>query len=308
MGHPVSSSAGAPSISWCCIGAQKAGTSTLFELLNRHPNLFIPPGKEEPLFHRPYDDAELAEYMARHFPPDEVGARRAGTVTPQYLSSPATADRLHRAFPRARIVVLLRDPVRRAFSHYRMNVRRSIEQRSFSVAVADQVARLTDPAGQEMDPNDESSTYVQRGLYGQLLAPWFELYGDDSVHVAFTEDLEGDPLGTLHDVHRFLGVEPYTSGDEGIRRHADPPRHRFPGLRRRVTGPLRRVGLLDRIPGHLRERLGYRLESALAQVAPAEDPEAAELDDATVGQLRAFYLDDGRTLEKLLGQPPPWPT
>lgn len=297
-------------LAWCCIGAQKAATSTLFELLRRHPDLFVPPGKEEPLFHRPYEPADLDSYMARHFPASEVGGALAGTVTPQYMSSPDTAFRLHQAFPEARIIVLLRDPVRRAYSHYRMAVRRGREHRSFETAVAEQIAALG-PSGPpdhpELDPDDEVSTYVWRGFYGHILTPWFDLFGGDRVHVALTGDLEGDPLGTVHDVYRFLGVEPYTSGEEGIRRHADPPRHRFPQLRRRVTGPLRRIGVLERIPGSVRERLGYRAEAILAKVAPAEPAAGGgEIDQETTARLRELYAEDGRILEKLLGRTLPW--
>lgn len=292
-------------LNWCCIGAQKAGTSTLFTLLDRHSHLFIPPGKEEPLFHRSFVRGELDAYMARHFPSEEVGDRQTGTVTPQYMSSPDTAARLYGAFPRARIIVLLRDPVWRAHSHYRMNVRRGLERRPFAAAAIDQLSMLSWSSRDQPNPNDELSTYVQRGLYGELLEPWFDLFGTSHVHVIFTDDLERDPLGTLHDVHRFLGVAPYTSGDEGVRRHADPPRHRLTGLRRRVTGPLRRVGLLDRIPGHVRERLGYQLESLLARVLPQNDS-AGGIDDATISRLREFYAEDSGKLKKLLNQRPPW--
>lgn len=285
--------------SWCCIGAQKAGTSTLFDLLKRHPDLFIPPDKEVPLFHRSYTEAELAQYLTHHFPAAEVGQRKAGTVTPQYMSSPDTAARLHRSFPYARIIVLLRDPVTRAYSHYRMNIRRGLETRSFSVAVGGQLDQPT-----TLDPDNEVNTYVQRGLYGSILAPWFDLYGSHDIHVVFTADLEHDQQGVLCSIHQFLGVAPQTGGNEGVRRHADPPRHRFPTLRRQVTGPLRRIGLLERIPANARDYLGYRLESVLAKVAPVVDQEVTP---DIVDQLREFYAADGRVLEGLLGRPLPWP-
>lgn len=303
MGNLPSSSAGSPSLSWCCIGAQKAGTSTLFTLLSQHPELFIPPGKEEPFFHRPYDEGELAAYLAQHFSPEVTGDRKAGTVTPQYMSSSTTAARLHAAFPHARIVAILRDPVHRAFSHYRMNIRRGLEERSFSSAVADEIDQL-DGSG-PADPEDEVATYVYRGRYFHLLQPWFDLFGKDHVHIVFTDDLEQDPVGAVHVVHRFLGVEPRTTGDEGVRRHADPPRHRFPQLRRKVTGPLRRAGLLERVPGHVREKLGYRIEATLARFAPPKES-VPELEPGAVDLLRDFYAEDREALAKLIGRPTPW--
>lgn len=303
MGVPASSSTATSLLSWCCIGAQKAGTSTLFDLLKQHPGLFIPPGKEEPLFHQAYTDSDLAGYLATHLPLEAVGPRLAGTVTPQYMSSPDTAARLHAAFPRTRIIAILRDPVPRAFSQHRMNIRRGLEQRSFADAVDEEVAVLA--ASEPSDPDDELTTYVRRGLYHHILQPWFDLFGNDRVHVVFTDDLEANPLETMHGIHRFLGVDEHTTGDEGVRRHADPPRHRFPQLRRRVTGPLRRAGLLDRVPGRAREQFGYRIESALARFAPATDA-APKLDETTVKRLRKFYAADGIKLEERLGRPTPW--
>jgi hypothetical protein len=300
-GEPAGTSPELRALDWCCIGAQKAGTSTLFRLLREHPQLFLPPGKEEPIFDRPVEESEVADYLAAHFPPAAVEDRSIGTVTPQYMSSPDTAHRFSAASPGARLVVLLRDPAQRAFSHYRMNVRRGIEKRSFATAVDDQVSALAE--GPPADPSDETATYVYRGLYSRILSPWYERYNRDRIAVIFVDELEQDPVGTCHRIHRFLGVDPHTTGHEGLRSHADPPPHRFPGLRERVAAALRKVGLLQLLPGERRDDLAFRIESLLARVAPARHD---RVDRASLTRLRRFYDEDRAALEDLIDRRAPW--
>src|SRR5438046_901440 len=85
-------------LDWVCIGAQKAGTTTLFRVLRQHPEILIPPGKEDPLFDREVSADEVERYLAERFARTPSGVR-CGTVTPPYMSSPTTAARLHRFAP-----------------------------------------------------------------------------------------------------------------------------------------------------------------------------------------------------------------
>ncbi|MBV8462023.1 MAG: sulfotransferase [Acidimicrobiales bacterium] len=287
-------------LDWVCIGAQKAGTSTLFRILRDHPDLCIPPGKEDPLFHHEVTDAAVDAYLAERF----AGAApnvRCGTVTPHYMSSPETAARVHRFAPGTRVVALLRDPVERAFSQYRMSVRWGKETRSFDAAVEAQLDDLDQEV--PVDANSEVDTYVLRGLYGLILTPWFELFGSEHVHVEFTTDLDARPTEVLSRVHRFLGVEPRETGREGLRAHEGPPAHRLRGVRRPVAGALRRVGVLDRIPVERKEQLADTLERALARLFPAQPDRVPGSSEAS---LRARYAVDREPLERLLGRAVPW--
>lgn len=288
-------------LDWLCIGAQKAGTSTLYRLLRDHPELYVPPGKEVPIFDRDATPAELDAYTAEHLPAEARAGRRAGTVTPQYLSDPATAARVHGHLPGARIVAILRDPVERARSQHRMSVRRGIEERSFAEAAGAQVRAIE--RGEAIDPDSETDTYVGRGLYGRLLAPWYERYGPDRVLVVWTADLDADPAATVLAVQRFLGVEPRLTGQEGLRAHEAPPPHRLSGLRRPVAGALRRVGLLERIPVERKEQVADAIERTLGRLVPVRP---AEPDAGTTAALRRFYQPDGEVLAGLVGTKPPW--
>ncbi|MHB8464500.1 MAG: sulfotransferase family protein [Acidimicrobiales bacterium] len=287
-------------LDWVCIGAQKAGTSTLFRLLREHPQILIPPGKEDPIFDREVTASEVDAYLEERFA-DIASTIQCGTVTPHYMSSPDTAGRVSRFAPSARIVVLLRDPVERAFSHYRMSVRRGLETRSFGAAVDEQLRAFE--GNETIDADSETATYVERGRYGHLLSAWFDHFAPEQIHVEFTAELDAHPGDVLRRVHRFLGVEPQLTGDEGMRAHADPPAHRLRAARRPIANALRRIGVLDRIPVERKEQLADALERTLARVLPTR---AERMPPDTAAELRSRLGPDRAVLSGLLAGDVPW--
>jgi hypothetical protein len=286
-------------LDWCCIGAQKAGTSTLYRLLRDHPDIVIPPGKEEPIFDAEVTAEQVRSYLDEQFA--DAGDARCGTVTPQYMTAPETAGRMYAFVPGARIVAVVRDPLKRAFSHYRMNVRWGLEQRSFDEAAASQIKAIRD--GEPIDLYSETDAYLMRGRYAWLLEGWYEGFGPDNVLVLFNDDLDRTPAVVVERVQRFLGLEPRPIDERQTRFHVDPPPHRLSGLRRPVAGALRRVGILDRIHPERRERISSAIERVSARLLPAPPREIAP---ATVTAVRALYASDTARLAELIGEPIPW--
>ena len=285
-------------LDWCCVGAQKAGTSTLYRLLRDHPQIVIPSSKEDPIFDADVSVEQVQRYLDDRF--GGVGDAHCGTVTPQYLSAPETAARMHGFVPNARIVVLLRDPVTRAFSHHQMSTLRGLESRSFDVAVADQLSILD--TGRPIDLNSEIDSYVVRGNYAWLLADWFKLFGADNIHAVFSDDLDNATIATVERVQRFLGVDPLVPDDAGFRFNANPPPHRLSGWRKPVARALRRVGW-DRTNPERKERLTSRIERTLAKTLPAPQ---RDISPATVRALRNYYAPGYAPLVELIGVEPPW--
>lgn len=285
-------------LNWVCIGAQKAGTSTLFRLLRQHPDVAIPDSKEAPLFDRPVDPISVDRYMAHHFgsAPKEA---RCGTVSPQYMFGTEIAAQLHVHAPGAKVIALLRDPVERAFSHYRMNCRRGLEHRSFASAVEPQLSDLA--AGRRPDPHDELSTYAWRGCYSSLLRPWFDLFGAPSMLVKFTSELEHNQAELLAQVQVFLGVEARPTGE--VRAHVSPPSHRFSHLRRPVAQIVRRYSVVNIVPLGRQAAIADRIDRMMAIVAPVAEP---TVDSATASSMRDFFAQEDRDLAALIGRSVPW--
>src|SRR6266487_1947701 len=106
------------------IGAQKAGTTSLYHYLREHPGIYMPPEKEAPFFTS--KGSFLRDW--EQFAADYFGAasveQRWGKATPAYMADPRVAARIHSLMPRVLLIALLRNPVERAYSHYMMSVRR----------------------------------------------------------------------------------------------------------------------------------------------------------------------------------------
>jgi Sulfotransferase domain len=249
----------APVLDFVVIGAQKGGTTTLFEHLRGHPQLCLPADKEAPFFNRPELYSQGVEHLfSTYFPHPLPTGRLLGTVTPQYMCISGCADRLADAFPACRLVAVLRDPVDRAYSHYRMAVRRGQETRSFDEAIA---AMLAGP--EALDAARASTalgeTYVAWGEYGRVLGDYLDHFEVDDLLITYTSDLERDPARVITSILEFLGVAVVLPESLGERYHVGGSQRRFPNVQRR----LRRspVGWMwKRIPQGTRSRLFIRFD------------------------------------------------
>ncbi len=202
------------------IGAQKAGTTSLYAYLSTHPDIFPAAQKEIHYFDMHYSEGE--HWYRAMFPTRRRIAAAArddgrrivtGEASPYYLFHPLAAQRAARTLPDARLVVLLRDPVERAWSHYRHEVRAGREQLSFADALAAEPQRL---AGAEAALRaglanaatlaHRTSSYIARGRYAQQLSRWLEHFPREQLLVVQAEDLFEEPVREFGRVVEHLGV------------------------------------------------------------------------------------------------------
>lgn len=191
------------------IGAQKAGTSSLFAALSAHPCVRPPIRKEIHFFDTQFFKG-LSWYQ-RHFPPPEAGTW-TGEASPYYLPHPMAAERLAATFPQARLVVLLRNPIDRALSHYHHVRRTQLEHLDFATALSLEALRLEgEEAKLRRDPrylslNHRRYGYLSRGLYARQLRQWLAHFPREQFCILLFEDLVRDPVATLHQVEDFIGL------------------------------------------------------------------------------------------------------
>ena len=103
--------------SFLILGAQKAGTSSLYNYLRQHPSLRLPQKKEMHFFDLYY--MRGLKWYARQFPAFVFNrTKKTGEATPYYLFHPAVAERVATALPNVKLIALLRDPTVRAFAHF----------------------------------------------------------------------------------------------------------------------------------------------------------------------------------------------
>jgi hypothetical protein len=200
------------------IGAQKCGTSSLYAYLSNHPQILPAFKKEVGFFNRTYHHGP--RYYQSYFPHRDLRLETdrprtiTGEATPDYLFHGGVAGRVADLVPGVHLIVLLRDPVRRAFSHYQHNVRFGFEDRSFERAVEEEMRRLEadgamiDDDETYQDPFRRRFSYVARGRYLQQLDRWLLSFPVEQMLVLRSEDLFSEPTFIYHRVLEFLGVEP----------------------------------------------------------------------------------------------------
>ena len=207
------------------IGAKRGGSTSIYRNLVATPGVVpLYPEKAE-IKGTYYFDVEYGRgrrWYRSHFPtarertrhPDASGAVAiGGEASPYYLSHPHAAVRAAALLPDARIVVALRDPVERAYSHYKERVRQGIESLpTFAEALAAESERL-DGEWQRMidDPGYVSSAhlnfgYVAQSEYDLGLQRWLEAYDRDQMLILRSEDFYADERATLAELRRFLGL------------------------------------------------------------------------------------------------------
>ncbi|MGO4257211.1 sulfotransferase [Marmoricola sp. RAF53] len=206
------------------VGAKRAGTTTLWRMLLEHPQVMPMVPRAQ---HRKSSDYFVPHHhrgprwYAGHFPTAAARHRYAGgarvvcgEASPLYLFDPRVPARVRALLPGVRVVVLLRDPVERAFSHHRERVQQGVEGLTFPDALAAEPYRTSGELDRmRADPRHPGTLrdwfgYRERGRYLDQLEPWYAAFGADQVQVLLSEDLYADPGSVVAQVHEHLGVVP----------------------------------------------------------------------------------------------------
>ena len=191
------------------IGAQKSGTTALASFLDEHMQLEVSDPKEVHLFDDPECfslDNESITGRYRDAFSDEPNLLR-GEATPIYLYFPETAIRLREYNSELKIIVILRDPVARAYSHYRMEYERGNEWLPYWRALLAEAGRLrNDPDKYAENSSHRRHSYRDRGCYTDQLLAIYAAFPSRQVLVINHADLRDSHKETLARVFEFLGV------------------------------------------------------------------------------------------------------
>ena len=195
-----------PKVSFMVIGAQKAGTTALFDYLGDVPGIGLSDVKEAHFFDDELQDWGAPDYGAYHARFDLADRERVwGEATPIYLYWPNCLARIAAYNPAVRLIILLRDPVARAYSHWRMEYARGAETNPFDWCIRQGRARLF--GGEPWGWHREFS-YVERGFYGEQIEAALALFPREQILILRAEDLDRHPAGALAKVCAHVGVPP----------------------------------------------------------------------------------------------------
>ncbi|MBA3646965.1 MAG: sulfotransferase [Chitinophagales bacterium] len=213
------------------VGAAKSGTTSLYEYMKMHPQVYMAPIKETHHFSSDIDNTKFRPNYARSLNKDLSkflqgdmsdgifhafvkdwdqytqlfknvnGEKAIGEVTNSYLYSKEAAQNIFSRFSNAKIIMMLRNPVERAFSHYLMDLRIGYERDNFMDALKKDMAR--DPKGWGI-----SNLYVEVGMYYEQVKRYIDIFPERQRRIYIFDDFKKDPGLIVKDMFSFLGVNP----------------------------------------------------------------------------------------------------
>lgn len=287
------------------LGGMRCGSTTLWEMLRVQPDVFLPEQKELHYFDNKDGlwDEGVGAYLDffEGVKPEQV----CGEITPEYLSVGFCTERMRDLVPDARLLVVLRDPVSRAWSHYRMSVGWGAETLPFEQAVRMEDERLDragrGPGGIEANV---AFSYLERGRYVEHLQRLEEAFSREQLLVLMLPEFRSDRPGVMRRVREHLGLP------------GEPPDGELPSSPETTNalGPMCKNLKLNRLicrlqPAarggntvlHRAARKG--LDAVKRCNTAAQEPKPSEAANAW---LRDYYAPFDNELEQWLGQPVPW--
>jgi hypothetical protein len=274
------------------LGAGKCGTTSLYDALSQHPQIFMPVTKEPSFYCDIFQVVKNPiEYVSLFA--EARADQLAGEASHVYLTCPASAPAIRAFHPDAKFILIFRDPVDRAYSLYNHMTRHGYERiGSFEEALEVEPRRATDSHFRMHNPQYfYNFLYYESGLYGAQIERYFQYFDREQFFFTTMDRLKRDPVGLLGEVFAFLGVD----------------RSFVPRIERQNIGAAARsIGLQF----YFRNRLAPVLRWLESEWGPKvigrlmalnTRPSVGSLDSRVREALRARYADDLRRLEGLTG-------
>jgi len=189
------------------IGAARCGTSSLYELLQVHPDVFLPSEKrpEPHFFLRDHEFARgLTYYETRYFS-SHAQEKAVGEASTSYIFDSRVPERVARSLPSVKLVLMLRNPVERAFSNYWHSVNCGFEKLSFEEAILAEDRRVEECLSNGLQ-DIQPYAYASRSDYYPQITRWLSWHNRQAMHFMLFEELVAHREGLLEDVARFLGI------------------------------------------------------------------------------------------------------
>lgn len=205
------------------IGPSRTGTTALYDYLTKNRFGYRAPHKELHFFNKYYHKGLL--WYRGNFPTlfhkfylENILHKKiiAGEATARYLHDPLVAKRVFDSIPNIKLIVMIRNPIERAFSHYRRQYEKDNESRTFETVVEKEIAYLSSRNTTFDDDNlDEYSErffiapYLGRSLYYEQLQIWLKYFKKKQILLLKSEDFYREPLNSLDKAYSFLGTKNY---------------------------------------------------------------------------------------------------
>lgn len=326
-------------VGFIIIGAQKCGTTSLFEYLRQHPDVYMPPQKEIGFFSADgsygrgvdwYRSSIALEDAPRGATCGEASVAYMGGVPDQRATSNGSVApvpppsrngvrediiprRIKEHLPDVKLICVLRDPADRCLSHYRMAVLAGGEHRSFERAISEMLR--PDALEQARRSITGNNGYIVRGEYFRILSGFWRTFSPEQLMVIFSSELDSRPADVLKRSFDFIGINPdFTPSNLGVRYRQAAVARRVPGLdlyawQDRMSRAQPTRALWHALPPRARSRLdrwyeraSFRVDVWNARRGDFDNVMPRHVHETLISHFRA----DGEALARTLGVEVPW--
>ena len=281
-----------------CVGAQKAGTSTLYHLLKQHPNICLPKEKETHFFLNGSDkyDRGLAWY-SNHFFNKCSQNSIVGEISPGYIYMPYIPKRILKDIGKdIKLIFMLRNPIDRAYSGYLMTKRIAQEPLNFSEAILEEKNRIS-----HSETYQKMYSYADRGFYAKQIEHYLQFFPIENMFFIIMEtDLLANTEKTLYDLCDFLDIPSYDFNTNVKHNPAKEPKNKMlmHFLYSENFMKLRKI-LKYLLPSKkLRNQVKYMLNHINLKKIKKRVP----IDDSTYTRLQNLFYEDIKQLETITGK------
>lgn len=264
------------------VGAQKCGTTSMHEILAAHPETNMSRVKEINYFTNSTKHERGLTYYSSYFA--NIESKATGESSPGYICFPGVPDMIKNELGQIKIIILLRDPIKRAFSQYWDN-RRHLKEWQTEKEIID---KYLEP---EYSPGRKG--YFSRGVYAPQVEKYIALFGRENVKVVVLEELLKNQKSFLQGIYTFLGLNKdlghqYLPEPSNVSMIWNNPFYRF---------LLRKLHFNRYLPKHARRFLFFGNQSKFKYQLPSDD---------LMKRLNDFYKPYNDELAILLNRDLPW--
>ncbi|OGD67250.1 hypothetical protein A2442_00560 [Candidatus Campbellbacteria bacterium RIFOXYC2_FULL_35_25] len=170
------------------VGTIRGGTTWVHECLKEHPQVCVPTPKETHFFNDSYKYQKGLTYYSSFFKSKKCKVR--GEINPGYLNNPMIAEKIKKNFPNIKILIFLRNPIERAWSHFLKHKNKGCNQ----IEKFEEILK-------------KENIYINTGFYYKNIKKYIELFGKEKVLILIYEDLEKNPEKFIESIYSFIGVD-----------------------------------------------------------------------------------------------------
>jgi len=274
------------------IGAEKAGTTWLYDTLKQHPDIFLPDTKELSYFNRLDSNLKPSDYFVtlplkwyEDFFSDRAHEHATGDISPMYICDTEAPARIAKTLPNAKLIAILRDPIERAASQYWM----AKNKRHISASLEEVVA-------------SRHPAIIQRGLYADQIKRYMDFFSRSQLLVLIFEEVMSDRNSAIEKICGFIGVDPERLSRDRLDIAVNAAAaYKWPWIyNASVTAAtaLRKMRFLSWVP-RLLKKTGL---NEYVKVINAREFEKPLLNENLKADLCAYYAEDRIRLEAFLGR------